>query len=130
MPNPDDLKALVERYAERFSAADREGWLDLWAPDGTMEDPVGTPVKMGRDEIGAFYDQSLTMADSVRLVPAGIVVATGDEIAWTVEIRPTIGGTEYVMDVIELMRVTEGPDGQPLIQEMRAFWDPSSMRPA
>jgi steroid delta-isomerase len=130
MPNPDDLKAFVQNYAERFSADDREGWLALWADDATMDDPVGSPIKNGRDEIAAFYDESRSMADSIELRSAGLVVAVGDECAWTVEIRPTIGGTTYVMDVIELMRFVDGPDGTPLIKEMRAFWNPADMRPA
>jgi steroid delta-isomerase len=130
MPTPDDLKAFVQTYAERFSADDRDGWLALWAEDATMDDPVGAPIKKGRDEIAAFYDESRSMADSIELRPAGVAVAVGDEVAWTVEIRPTMGGTEFVMDVIELMRFVEGPDGTPLIKEMRAFWDPAAMRPA
>jgi steroid delta-isomerase len=130
MPDADQMRQLIDDYAARFSSDDREGWLALWADDATMEDPVGTPVKKGKTEIGEFYDQSRSMADSIRLIPAGIRVVAGDELAWTVEIRPTIGGTEYLMDVIEVMRLTAGPDGEPRIAEMRAFWEPSAMRPA
>jgi steroid Delta-isomerase len=130
MPEPDQMRQLIDTYAERFSADDREGWLDLWADDATMEDPVGSPVKKGKAEIAEFYDQSRSMADSIRLIPAGIRVVAGDEVAWTVEIRPTIAGMEYLMDVIEVMRLADGPDGAPRIAEMRAFWDPSAMRPA
>jgi steroid delta-isomerase len=130
MADAEQIRATIQTYAERFSAGDREGWLALWADDATMDDPVGAPIKKGLDEIAAFYDESTSMAESIRLVPAGLMTVVGDEAAWTVEIRPTIGGTEYVMDVIEFMRFTDGPDGTPRIAEMRAFWDPAAMRPA
>ena len=45
MPDAAQIRAHVDRYVELFSANDREGWLDLFAPNATMEDPVGTPLK-------------------------------------------------------------------------------------
>lgn len=130
MSDAEQMRELIDAYAERFSARDREGWLALWADDATMEDPVGTPLKKGKGEIGEFFDQSQSMADSIRMIPTDLRVVVGDDAAWTVEIRPTIGGTEYVMNVIEVWRFTAGPDGSPRIAEMRAFWDPAEMRPA
>ena len=57
MPDADAIRATIEQYLARFSAGDREGWLDLWADGATMEDPVGSPIRTGRQVIGAFYDQ-------------------------------------------------------------------------
>jgi steroid delta-isomerase len=130
MPDADQMSAVIDAYAACFSAADKDGWLALWADDATMEDPIGTPLKKGRGEIGEFWDQSQGMADSIKIIPGDLRVIAGDEVAWSGEIRPTMGGTEFVMQVIELWRFTDGPDGAPLIAEMRAFWDPAAMRPA
>jgi|SRR5690606_28716004 len=130
MPEREQIRAVVERYVECFTAGDREGWLALWAEDASMEDPVGTPPKRGREEIGAFFDQSLAMADTLRLVLTGPVCIAAGEVAFGMQARPTIGGTEFVVDIIDVMQFTDGPDGTPHIAAMRAFWDPALMRPA
>ncbi len=126
MPEADAIRSTIEQYLERFSEADRAGWLDLWAPDAEMEDPVGTPVMRGHDEIGAFFDQSHTMADALRLVATGPVRIAGDEAAFPMQARPRMGGVEFIVDIIDVMRF----DDAARIVAMRAFWDPAAMRPA
>jgi steroid Delta-isomerase len=129
MPDADQIHQLIDAYTERFSAADREGWLALWADDATMEDPIGSPPKKGKGEIGEFFDQSQALADRIDMIPDGLRIVTGDEVAWTGQIRPTMAGTTYAMDVIELWRCTDGSDGTAVIAEMRAFWDGAQMKP-
>ena len=46
MPDADVIRTTIADYLARFTAGDREGWLDLWAPDATLEDPVGSPVRV------------------------------------------------------------------------------------
>jgi steroid delta-isomerase len=130
MAEAEQIRAVVEQYVAHFSAGDRAGWLALWAEDATMEDPVGTPLKTGHDEIGAFFEQSMTMADSLRLVLTGPVCIAAGEVAFGMQARPTMGGTEFCVDIVDVMQFSDGPDGTPRIQTMRAFWDPATMRPA
>jgi steroid Delta-isomerase len=151
MTDAADIAHTVDQYIERFSAGDRAGWLDLWAPDATMEDPVGTPVKAGHDEIGGFFDESRAMADVLRLVRTGPVRIVAGEAAFPFQARPTIGGTEFCVDIIDVMTFTANPDTgaadtgaadaeagsggvegevRAQIATMRAFWDPATMRPA
>jgi steroid Delta-isomerase len=124
-PDPQAVRSTVERYWAAFSAGDRGAWLDCFADGATMEDPVGTPMRTGRDEIGAFYDESRAAADAVEL-RGGIVNVCGAEAAFTMEVRPTLGGAAFVMDVIDVMSF----DAEARITSMRAFWDPADMRPA
>ncbi len=126
MPGTDEIAAAVDAYIERFSAGDRDGWLALWAPDAIMEDPVGTPVMSGHEAIGAFFDQSRELADDVRLVRTGPIRVAGTEAAFPMQARPTFGGAELVVDIIDTMRF----DDQARIVAMRAYWDPTTMRPA
>ena len=130
MPEPDQIRAVVDKYVACFSAGERVGWIALWADDATMEDPVGTPLKHGTDEIGAFFDQSMSMADSLRLVLTGPVCIAAGEVAFGMQARPTMGGTELSVDIVDVMQFSAGPDGTPRIQTMRAFWDPATMQPA
>jgi steroid Delta-isomerase len=125
VPDPQAVRSTVERYWAAFTAGDREAWLGCFADGATMEDPVGTPVRTGRDEIGAFYDQSHGSADSIEL-RGGFVNVCGAEAAFTMEVRPTLDGTPFVMDVIDVMTF----DADAHITSMRAYWDPADMRPA
>ena len=119
------IRATIEAYWAAFSAGDKDTWLSLYADDATVEDPVGSGVCRGREEIGAFWDQSRALADSIEL--RGVVLnVCGDECAFAMEVRPTIGGAVYTMTAIDVMRF----DGDGRIASMRAFWQADQLRPA
>jgi steroid delta-isomerase len=126
MPDADAIRATIDGYIAAFNASDRAAWLAQWSPDATMEDPVGTPIRTGHDEIGAFYDDAQTMAERISLVRTGSVRVAGDEAAFPMQVRPVLGGTEFTVDVIDAMRFDD--DGR--IVAMRAYWDPTAMTPA
>jgi steroid Delta-isomerase len=115
----------VATYMARFSANDREGWLDLFADDAWIEDPVGTPRRTGRAEIGAFWDESHTVPEAIELVPLGILNVVGDEAAFTMQARATLGGQIFGIDIIDVMTFDEA--GR--ITTMRAFFDPTALTP-
>jgi steroid delta-isomerase len=125
MADQDALRQIITTYMDRFTAEDREGWLDLFAADAWIEDPVGTPRRNGREEIGAFWDESHTVPDKVALVPLGITTIIGNEGIFTMQAQATLGDTVYGIDIIDLM--TFDDDGR--ITTMRAFFDPGTMTP-
>ena len=120
------IRSTVEAYCAAFTRADRAAYTGLFAEDGWMEDPVGTPRHQGREDIGAFFDQARTMADSIELRLTGPVRVAAGEAAFPMQARPEIAGTTYVVDIIDVMTF----DDAGLITTMRAFWDPAEMRPA
>jgi steroid delta-isomerase len=124
-PDPDAIRQTVATYMERFTANDREGWLDLFAGGAWIEDPVGTPRRTGRDEIGAFWDETHNLPDSVALVPSGILTVIGNEAIFTMQALPVLGDQTYAIDIIDLMTFDENAK----ITTMRAFFDPATMRP-
>ena len=56
-PDPDVIRKVIANYMQRFTAQDRAGWLEQFAADAWIEDPVGTPRRHGHEEIGAFWDE-------------------------------------------------------------------------
>jgi steroid Delta-isomerase len=119
------LRGRIETYMARFSANDREGWLDLFADDAWIEDPVGTPRRIGRAEIGAFWDETHEVPDAIALVPLGILTVVGDEAAFTMQAQATLGDQVFGLDVIDVMTFDQG--GR--ITTMRAFFDPTALTP-
>ena len=126
MTDPATIRATVDRYTGGFGAGDRDAFLANFADDAWIEDPVGKPRLEGKAAIGAFFDQTQAMVDSVELRRTGPVRVAGGEAAFPMQARPVIGGTTYVVDIIDVMTF----DDAGTITTMRAFWDPAEMRPA
>lgn len=124
MATSDDIKATIEQYRATFSASDREGWLALFAPDATVEDPAGAEVKKGPDELGEFWDFVHSISPSIELRAAGPACVAGHEAAFPITIVSDLGGTLMGIDAIDVMTFTD--DAQ--IATMRAFWDMAAMR--
>lgn len=122
MATPEEIRALIDRYIVCFSEGRRDEWLELWAPDATMDDPLGD-VKQGRDEIAAFFDLANSMAESIVISVNGLVKIVGNEAAWVARIVNTIGGNEVAIDAIETWVVND--EGK--LQTMRAYWSFADM---
>lgn len=125
MPTPDVIRATIAEYLARFNAGDRESWLDLFADGATVEDPVGSPVRTGRTEIGQFFDESTTLADSVELRAGGEPIVVGDQAAFPFYACPTLDGNRMRLPAIDIM--TFDDDGK--ITSQRAFVDYAMLGP-
>ena len=122
----DTIRATIDRYTASFGARDRAGLLACFAGDAWIEDPVGTPRREGHDGIGAFFDETSGMADSIELRRTGPVRVVAGEAAFPMQARPVLGGTTFCVDIIDVMTFDDAGH----ITTMRAFWDPAEMRPA
>jgi steroid delta-isomerase len=125
MATPDEIRATLDAYRATFSANDREAWLDLFTADATVEDPIGSELQRGREAIGAFFDTSHSMADSIELRPARPVPVAGHEAAMPFTIVVEVGGSKMAIDAIDAMTFAE--DGR--ITSQRAYWDMAAAHP-
>lgn len=120
------IRATIDAYCAAFTSGDRDAYVALFTDDAWMEDPVGTPRNEGHEAIAAFFDRSQALADSIDLRQTGPVRVAAGECAFPMQARPLIGGTRFVVDIIDVMTFDDA--GQ--ITTMRAFWDATEMRPA
>ncbi len=125
MADKTQIIETIERYMDCMGRADKEGWLALFHEDATVEDPVGDPVNAGREAIGEFWDMVQGMSDSMELVVTGPVRVAGDEAAVPFQVRSTVGDARLAVDIIDVFAF----DADGSIVGMRAFWDPTEMRP-
>lgn len=123
MATSDDIRATLDRYRECFTASDREGWLALFATGATVEDPVGSDIRTGHDEIAELWDFAHSMAASIELRAAGPACVAGHEAAFPFTIINDFDGTQMALDVIDVMTFTDDAK----IATMRAFWDMAAM---
>jgi steroid delta-isomerase len=120
-PAPADTRiaATIERYQSTFSADDREGWLALFADDAVVEDPVGSPARKGRNEIGAFWDEVHARLDSASVRMTQGPAVCGLEAAWAFELEVHAG--EFTVKLLIIDNGTFDEDGR--IRSIRAFWN-------
>ena len=124
MPTPEQVRATVDAYVDAYARNDKAAFLALWAPDGVLEDPVGTPPRQGVEALGAFWDGARELADRIELVPVAVIV-TGDEAAMVFEIHAHIGDGGLLMQAVDVIPVDD--DGRLL--GVRAYWDMATATP-
>jgi steroid Delta-isomerase len=124
MPTTDQMRAAVHGYVAAFAAGDAEAAVALFAEDATVEDPIGTPIKRGHDEIRAFYQFSMSTGAKLELL--GEPRCAADYVAFPFAVKLHFNGVDQAIEVIDTFRINE--DGK--ITEMRAYWGPENMKAA
>ncbi len=125
-----NAKELAEESLRLTRAGDRDGWLDLFADDAVVEDPVGiSPFDggagghRGKEAIATFRDQVISTMESFDYEIERCYLC-GDEAAAVVTFHIVAGGHAMDMDVVNVYRAT--PDGK--LASLRSFWDGSRQR--
>jgi steroid delta-isomerase len=121
--DPEQIRAVYDRYPELFCKGDLDGLVALYAENATIEDPIGSEIHVGHDAIRAFYAPS---AGSVTLKRTGPVCVAGNEAATLLAISMGDGADRKVLDIVSTMKFAE--DGR--IESMRAYWSFDALRPA
>ncbi|WP_092806286.1 nuclear transport factor 2 family protein [Rhodococcus globerulus] len=119
--------ARVAGNASRAAATgkNKEAWLDLFAEDGWVEDPVGPSGfdpegkgHHGREAISKFYDMTIATTESLEFLIDDSLVC-GNENVNIGKIRSTVGGMVVDAEGVFVYRVND--EGK--IQSLRAFWE-------
>ncbi|WEK42015.1 MAG: nuclear transport factor 2 family protein [Candidatus Sphingomonas colombiensis] len=114
----------VHAYVAAFDRGDPAAVTALFAADATVEDPVGTEPKRGRQAILDFYTQS--MATGAKLALQGPVRAVVPYAAFAFQVALHHEGSDLTVDVIDIFRF----DADGKIAAMTAYFGPSNMREA
>ena len=123
MSTPEDNAKTVNRYLELAAHGKVDDIVELYAEDGTVEDPVGGEVHIGREAIRGFYS----------MIPAGnnetemfTLRALGQEAAYYWALTVELSGSRVRIEIISTM--TFNADGK--IVSMKAYWGPENIKPA
>jgi steroid delta-isomerase len=110
-------------------ARDRDGWLDLFADDALVQDPIGpSPFDpegkghRGKEAIAAFYDTVIGPSEGIDFeINQSYLCGGGDEVADVGVIRTTIAGGTHQAVVHVVM--TYRSNGANKIAALRAYWE-------
>jgi steroid Delta-isomerase len=121
----EQINATIDRYVAAFSAGDKDGYLAVFAPGATVEDPVGSEVCTGTEAIAGFWDGVRGLAPTITLVKTGVPRIAAGEAAWNVRAITDLGDMRMAVDIIDVMAF----DDEGRVTSLRAFWDMGEMAP-
>ena len=116
---PEQIEAIATEVFKRFAAMDAQGTAELFAPDGTIEDPVGTTPIQGTQAIIAYLETFPTILDEIRLQSFDVTVA-GQEAAlkWRLRFK-TKSGNVFFVDGIGILKM----NAEGKVQSDREYFD-------
>jgi len=122
MNDESRMKAAMQAYIDALNAGDVDAITALYADDATVEDPVGSEVKQGREAIAAFYRMAVQTGARLSLA-APIRASHANAAAMAFDVHLTMPEGQSVIRVIDVMTFDEA--GR--FQSMQAYWGPSDM---
>lgn len=105
----------VNRYVELLGSGSADELSALYTPDATVEDPVGSGVRRGREAIRELYSRVEKQDRTVELLSLHV---NGNEAAFLARLTVHTGGVATRIDGIDVMTF----DDDARITSMRAFW--------
>jgi steroid Delta-isomerase len=122
-----NARELGVRSRAAVHARDRDGWLDLFAEDAVVQDPIGpSPFDPegkghhGKAAIAAFYDRVIAPSDAVEFEIEQSYLC-GDEVADVGIIRTTLAGGTHQAVVRGVYTYRANRAGK--LAALRAFWE-------
>ena len=89
MASRQHIVSVCDRYLAAVTAGDVDAIMDLYADEPAVEDPVGSPVKVGRDAVRAFYEGTTNV--SLKLSRIGPVCVAENRAAFLFRIDVDLG---------------------------------------
>jgi steroid Delta-isomerase len=120
MASPDDITTTVKRYLELAARGSADEIAALYADDATVEDPVGSELRRGRDAIREFY---AAVENLERHVELEAIRVAGNEAAYLFNLTIKLGDNWTHIAPIGVMTF----DDDAKITSMRAYWSPSDL---
>ncbi|MBF6211990.1 nuclear transport factor 2 family protein [Nocardia puris] len=117
------IRDVVEQYVKLVGSGPTDAIVELYAPDATVEDPIGTPVRHGHEPIREFYDVIAALDRSTAL-HADTVRIAGNHAAFMFDIVTKVGDQTFTLTPIDVMEF----DDEGRITTMRAYWSQDDMR--
>lgn len=116
---PEQIEAIATNMFNKFAAMDAQGTADLFAADGTIEDPVGTTPIQGTQAIIAYLETFPTILNEIRIQSFDVTVA-GQECAikWRLRFKTKTGNVFFVDGIGVLTINAEGK-----VQKDREYFD-------
>jgi steroid Delta-isomerase len=124
-PSAEVLRNTLDAYFAAIAALDPQRIASVFAKDGEIEDPVGTPIRHGRDEVAGLFASGVAALASHVKIKVLAAIPSGNSIAahWTMTARGKAGG-EIEAEGIDVLQVDQ--HGQ--IVRAEGYWNATAFR--
>lgn len=125
-PSPEQICRVFAAYVRCLSAGDALGLAALFAQDGRLEDPIGTPAHVGREAIRHFFQAGFDQTGGrILFEPEGAVRIRGSQAAAAFTAICDRAQPPFRVETLDLARF----DAEGQIESMVAVWGPSNFHP-
>jgi steroid Delta-isomerase len=122
----DHIREVFRRYASALSEGDTGALVALFAPDATLEDPIGTEPHRGHEAIARFFECGFDATGGRILFRAeGDVRINGLHAACAFVATCDRASPPFEVDTLDIARF----DAAGLIESIVAILGPSNFRP-
>lgn len=122
MSSEQQKRAAMQEYIDAFNRGDADAVIDLYSDDASVEDPVGSEPKVGKQAIAEFYRYSVGLGAQLSLV-APIRTSHAESAAMAFDVAVTLEQGPCLIRVIDVMTFNEAGK----FSSMRAYWGPGDM---
>lgn len=121
-PTTNAAAETIRRYVALLGSGSADDLVALFAEDATVEDPVGSDVRRGRESIHEFFT---TLENLERHTELTLLRVVAEEAAFVFTITFTVGDTPLRLQPIDT--VVFNANGE--ISALRSYFAPSNMAP-
>ena len=106
MPTREQIEQAMATHFDAWNAGDRERWSANFADDIVFEDPVGGPVKTGREAVALSWEHSFKDGQSWTIEPV-LMQIVQDQAACHVKSHGIVGGAPIEVEGIEIYTIDD-----------------------
>ncbi|MCZ4578281.1 nuclear transport factor 2 family protein [Gordonia amicalis] len=117
----DQIDAAVDAYIELLNSGTAEQIADLYAPDATVEDPIGADIRNTREQLVEFYSVITGMDERTATLKWKKVA--GDTAVFEFTLVTKTSGLAFEITPVDIM--VFNADGK--VSSMRAVWRPEDL---
>ena len=119
----ETIEAIVSAYFENLSAMNPQAWVETFADDAVVTDPVGKPPFKVRESFEKFFGIISQFYETLDVSPDRIFIAgNGAAVKWTMRVVAK-NGKIATAEGIGVFEINESGK----IQTMSSYWDEPAM---
>lgn len=119
----EQIAALVTTYFDNMAAMSAEGWLEIFAEDAVIHDPVGDPPKHVYSDAQQFFKMMSNFFEKIELsTDPPFFVKNGAAVKWKMQVVAKKGhsATAEGISTFEINQMGK-------IQTVLSYWDEAAL---
>lgn len=119
----EEIASLVKIYFENMAAMNAKGWLEIFAEDAVIHDPVGDPPRLVHRDSEQFFKILSNFFEKIELSNDDLFfVKNGAAAKWTMQVVAK-NDRHVTAEGISIFEMND--DGK--IQKVSSYWDEAAM---